>query len=73
MNEEVMSDGNENEQLTILGVSRSALRNLIQEFRMWNNEWEKFDNKQITKNPMSVDDFVEEMNKKYVVGYTHCG
>ena len=63
----------ENGKLPIFGVSHSALRNLIEEFRIWNNEWEKFDNKQSTNKPMSVDDFVEEMNKKYVVGYTHCG
>lgn len=51
----------------------SALRNLIEEFRMWNNEWEKYDNKESKKKPKSVDDFMNDINEKYVVGYTHCG
>jgi len=63
----------ENGKLPIFGVSNSALRNLIEEFRMWNSEWEKYDNKESTKKPRSVDDFMDDINKKYVVGYTHCG
>lgn len=62
----------ENGKLPIFSVSHSALRNLIEEFRIWNCEWEKYDNKESTKKPKSVDDFMNEINEKYVVGYTHC-
>lgn len=63
----------ENGKLPIFGVSHSALLNLIDEFRLWNNEWEKYDNKESTKKPKSIDDFMDGINDKYVVGYTHCG
>ena len=36
-----------------------------------NNEWDKFDGS--GKKPKSIDDYIDELNKKYVVGYTHCG
>ena len=61
----------ENGKLPIFGVSHSALRNLLEDVRAWNNEWDKYDGK--GKKPKSVDDYMKELNKKYVVGYTHCG
>ena len=33
----------ENGKLPIFGVSHSALRNLLEEVRAWNNEWDKYD------------------------------
>jgi len=61
----------ENGKLPIFGVSHSALRNLLEDVRAWNNEWNKYDG--TGKKPKSVDDYMEELNEKYVVGYVHCG
>lgn len=61
----------ENGKLPIFGVSHSALHNLLEDVRAWNNEWNKYDG--TGKKPKSIDDYMDELNEKYVVGYTHCG
>ncbi|MFW5847432.1 MAG: hypothetical protein ACOCVF_00740 [bacterium] len=60
----------ENGKLPIFGVSHSALQNLLEDVRAWNNEWDKYNG--TGKKPKSIDDYMDELNKKYVVGYTHC-
>ena len=62
---------NIDKKLHISDVSHSALQNLLENVRAWNNEWDKYDG--TGKKPKSVDNYVEELNEKYVVGYTHCG
>ena len=37
------------------------------EFRRWNKEWNLFDQGDKTQKPPTVDDFLEELSKKYVL------
>lgn len=39
--------------------------NLLKDFSDWNNEWENY--KGEGEKPKTIHDFIEEMNKKYVV------
>ena len=42
------------------------LKELITEFRKWNMEWFQYDLYKGTK-PLSLEQFLEELNKKYIV------
>lgn len=48
--------------------SKNALSSLVEDFRMWNSNWEIYDKGQNTK-PKSVDEFMNHLNEKYVVAY----
>ncbi len=45
------------------------LKELIHHFRSWNKVWEEYQNGTAYKNikPSSIEQFLEELNKRYIV------
>lgn len=54
-------------------VSRRALLSLAQEFRDWQREWNLYDIGQRFVKPKNVDDFVSELEHRYVADFKHVG
>ena len=54
-------------------VSRRALLSLAQEFRDWQREWNLYDIGQRLVKPKNVDDFVSELEQRYVADFKHGG
>lgn len=62
-----------NKNYIIPNVSHSAFRNIAEEFRNWQMQWELFDKQEITKKPPHLDEFITTLEQKYVAGFKHCG
>jgi signal recognition particle GTPase len=54
-------------QLTLTDVSSSAFHNIAEEFRKWQRQWDLFGKQQITKKPPHLDEFINDLEQKYVV------
>ena len=62
-----------NKNCIIPDVSHSAFRKIAEEFRNWQRQWDLLDKQEIRKKPMHLDEFIKELEQKYVVGFKYCG
>lgn len=62
-----------NKNCIIPNVSHSAFRNIAEEFRGWQRQWDLFDKQEIKTKPPHLDEFIKNLEQKYVAGFKHCG
>ena len=61
-----------NKNCIIPDVGHNAFHNIAEEFRKWQRQWDLFGKQEISKKPLHLDEFIKELEHKYVVGFKHC-
>jgi hypothetical protein len=53
-------------------MTPSAFHNIAEEFIKWQRQWDLFGKQEITKKPPHLDEFINDLEQKYVVRFKHC-